>query len=100
MKYLHAFRALYRKHYLLAATASIIIIGFFGSLNVLLITMHKMNFGWMFVLFLTVMATMRFLAFFLAQFPVARVFEAALSGVLIQIILFVLIASNFFSFLS
>ncbi len=99
MKYLHALQEVYRKHFLLAATATIIIIGFVGYVNIFLITMHKMNLGWMLIMFFTVMATMRFLAFFLARFPLPRIFEAAVSGLLIQLIILLLIGLNFFSFL-
>lgn len=99
MKYLRALQDAYRRHYLLAATATIIIIGFVGTINILLISMHKMNFGWMCIMLITVIATMRFLAFFLACYPISRVFEAALSGLLIQFVILLLMGLNFFSFL-
>lgn len=94
MKYLRSFQHLYRTHFLLATTASLIIIGFVGSVNVFLISMHPPSFYWMTLLFITVMATMRFLAVFLARFPIPRIFEAALTGVLIQIFLLIFIHLN------
>ncbi len=82
------------KNYLLASTAGIIILGAIGSANVLLITAMNPSFiGWV-GLFLSVIATMRFLAFFLAQFPPKRVIEAFVSGVIIQLIILVLIFLN------
>ncbi|MGB0366748.1 MAG: hypothetical protein ACPGC8_03830 [Flavobacteriaceae bacterium] len=84
----------FSRYYLLAATASIIILGFIGSANVLFITAKNPSFlGWV-GLFLTVMATMRFLAFFLAQYPRGRVVEAFVTGVIIQLIILVLVSLN------
>ena len=72
----------FTRYYLLATIASIIILGFIGSANVLFITAKNPSFlGWI-GLYFTVMATMRFLAFFLAQYPRRRVVEAFLLQVL------------------
>ena len=84
----------FTRYYLLAATASIIILGFIGSANILFITAKKPSFlGWI-GLFFTVMATMRFLAFFLAQYPRRRVVEAFITGVILQLIILILIFLN------
>ena len=81
-------------YYLLATTASIIILGFIGSVNVLLITQDKPVFmGWVGLL-ITIMATMRFLAFFLAQFPRKRIVESFISGVILQLVILILILLN------
>lgn len=84
----------FSRYYLLAATASIIILGFIGSANVLFITANNPSFlGWI-GLFFTVMATMRILAFFLAQYPLRRVVEAFDTGVILQLIILVLVFLN------
>ncbi|MEN8813009.1 MAG: hypothetical protein ABF277_06845 [Candidatus Arcticimaribacter sp.] len=84
----------FTRYYLLAATASIIILGFIGSANVLFITaMNPSIIGWV-GLFFTVMATMRFLAFFLAQYPKKRVIESFISGVIVQLIILILVLLN------
>ena len=84
----------FSRYYLLAATASIIILGFIGSANVLLITAMNPTFmGWI-GLFLTIMATMRFLAFFLAQYPRKRVIEAFITGVIVQLMILLLVFLN------
>lgn len=84
----------FTRYYLLAATASIIILGFIGSANVLFITAKNPSFlGWI-GLFFTVMATIRFLAFFLAQYPRRRVVEAFVTGVILQLIILILIFLN------
>lgn len=84
----------FTRYYLLAATASIIILGFIGSTNVLFITAMNPSFiGWV-GLFFTVMATMRFLAFFLAQYPKKRVIESFISGVIVQLIILILVLLN------
>ena len=84
----------FTRYYLLAATASIIILGFIGSANILFITAKNPSFlGWI-GLFFTVMATMRFLAFFLAQYPRRRVVEAFITGVILQLIILILIFLN------
>ena len=84
----------FTRYYFLAATASIIILGFIGSANVLFITAKNPSFlGWI-GLFFTVMATMRFLAFFLAQYPRRRVVEAFDTGVILQLIILILIFFN------
>lgn len=84
----------FTRYYLLAATASIIILGFIGSANVLFITANNPSFmGWV-GLFFTVMATMRFLAFFLAQYPLKRVVEAFVTGVIVQLVILVLVFLN------
>ena len=84
----------FSRYYLLAATASIIILGFIGSANVLFITANNPSFlGWI-GLFFTVMATMRFLAFFLAQYPLRRVVEAFVTGVILQLIILLLVFLN------
>lgn len=84
----------FTRHYLLAATASIIILDFIGSANVLFLTAMNPSFwGWV-GLFFTVIATMRFLAFFLAQYPRRRVLEAFVTGVILQLIILVLIFLN------
>ena len=84
----------FTRYYLLAATASIIILGFIGSANVLFITAMNPSFiGWV-GLFFTVMATMRFLAFFLAQYPKKRVIESFISGVIVQLIILILVLLN------
>ena len=81
-------------YYLLATTASIIILGFIGSVNVLLITQDKPVFmGWVGLL-ITIMATMRFLAFFLAQFPRKRIVESFISGVISQLVILIVILLN------
>ena len=84
----------FTRYYLLAATASIIILGFIGSANVLFITAKNPSFiGWV-GLFFTVMTTMRFLAFFLAQYPLKRVVEAFVTGVIVQLVILVLVFLN------
>ena len=84
----------FTRYYLLAATASIIILGFIGSANVLFITANNPSFmGWV-GLFFTVMATMRFLAFFRAQYPLKRVVEAFVTGVIVQLVILVLVFLN------
>ena len=84
----------FTRYYLLAATASIIILGFIGLANVLFITAKNPSFlGWI-GLFFTVMATIRFLAFFLAQYPRRRVVEAFVTGVILQLIILILIFLN------
>ena len=84
----------FTRYYLLAATASIIILGFIGSANVLFITANNPSFmGWV-GLFFTVMATMRFLAFFLAQYPLKREVEAFVTGVIVQLVILVLVFLN------
>ena len=84
----------FTRYYLLAATASIIILGFIGSANVLFITAKNPSFlGWI-GHFFKVMATMRFLAFFLAQYPRRRVVEAFITGVILQLIILILIFLN------
>ena len=84
----------FTRYYLLAAIASIIILGFIGSANFLFITAKNPSFlGWI-DLYFTVMATMRFLAFFLAQYPRRRVVEAFVTGVILQLIILILIFLN------
>lgn len=79
----------FNRYYLLAATASIIILGFIDSANVLFITAKYPSFiGWLGI-FLTVMVTMRFLAFFLAQYSRKRVMESFITGVVLQLIILV-----------
>lgn len=94
MKILRTIRHLFRIHFLLASTATLIFIAFLGSVNIYFISMHSPNLYWMTLLLIALMATMRFLALFLARFPVSRIFEAAITGVLIQIILFFFIRYN------
>lgn len=89
MNYLHSFQKIYTTHFLLAATLSIILIGFFGSINILLITMLPINFWWWIAMVLEVFATMRFLALFIAKFPVHRVFEAFITGLSIQLLVLI-----------
>ena len=84
----------FTRYYLLAATAGIIILGFIGSASVLFITAEHPSFmGWA-GLFFTVMETMRFLAFFLAQYPKKRVIESFISGVIVQLIILILVLLN------
>ena len=94
MKFFTAFQKLYSNHFLLAAMSSLIIIGFIGSVNVFLIAQRPANLYSMFLLLIAVMATMRFLALFLARFPLGRIFESALSGVIVQLLLFIFILNN------
>ena len=83
----------FTRYYLLAATASIIILGFIGFANVLFLTAMNPSFwGWV-GLFFTV-TTMRFLAFFLTQYPRIRVVEAFVTGVILQLIILILIFLN------
>lgn len=89
MNYFYTFRQAYTTHFLLVATLSIILIGFFGSINILLITMLPINFWWWVVMVLAVFATMRFLALFIAKFPVHRVFEAFVTGISIQLLVLI-----------
>ena len=84
----------FSRYYLLAATASIIILGFMGSVNVLLITAKNPSLMEWIGLFLTLMASMRFLAFFLAQYPRKRVIESFISGVIVQLVIFILVFLN------
>ena len=84
----------FSRYYLLAATASIIILGFIGSANVLFITAKNPPFLEWIGLFFTVVATMRFLAFFLVQYPRRRVVEALVAGIILQLIVLILIFLN------
>ena len=88
------FRRIYLQHFLLATTASIILLGFIGSVNVLVVTARPFTLGGFFALLLTVVATMRFLAFFLAQYPPQRVYLSFLTGMIVQAIVFVLLWMN------
>ena len=90
MNYLLSFQKTYTSHLLLAATLSIILIGFFGSINILLITMLPITFWWWIAMVLALFATMRFLALFIAKFPVHRIFEAFVTGIIIQLSLLVI----------
>lgn len=84
----------FQTYFLLASTAGIIILGFIGSINVFFITANDPLFwGWT-GLFITVLATMRFLAFFLAQSPLYRLVEAFVSGLLIQVLITIIIFMN------
>lgn len=94
MKYFYALRDVYVQYYLLAASASILLVGFFGSINVLLIAMEPVTFLGMLGLLLTITATMRFLAFFLAQFPKNRIFESFVSGIVIQLLILMILSLN------
>jgi len=88
------FRRVYLQYFLLAATASIILLGFIESVNVLVVTARPFSLWSFFALLLTIVATMRFLAFFLAQYPPRRVYMSFLSGMIIQAIVFVLLCVN------
>ena len=84
----------FKHYYLLAATAGIIILCFLGSVNVMLITQEKPVFmGWVGLLF-TIIATMRFLAFFLAQYPRKRIIESLISGVILQLVILIIVLLN------
>lgn len=84
----------FTRYYLLAAIASIIILGFIGSANVLFITAKNPPFLEWIGLFFTVMATMPFLTFFLVQYPRRRVVEALVAGIILQLIILILIFLN------
>ncbi len=88
------FHTYFIKNYLLVSTASILVLGAIGSANVLLITAMNPSLMWWIGLLLSVMVTMHFLVFFLAQFPPKRVIASFISGVIIQLIILVLIFLN------
>ena len=94
MKYFLALRVVYLQYFLLAATASIIVVAFLASVNVLLITMRPMSFFGMLELLFSTIGMMRFMAFFLAQYPKNRIFESFLSGIVIQLIILLVLALN------
>ena len=81
-------------YYLLATSAGLILLGFVGSINVLIITDTTPSFlGWL-GLMVSVMATMRFLALFLAQYPRRRVAEAFLSGMVVELFILAFLLVN------
>lgn len=88
------FHTYFIKNYRLVSTASILVLGVIGSANVLLITAMNPSLMWWIGLLLSVMETMHFLVFFLAQFPPKRVIASFISGVIIQLIILVLIFLN------
>ena len=94
MKYFLALRVVYLQYFLLAATASIIVVAFLASVNVLLITMRPMSFFGMLELLFSTIGMMRFMAFFLAQYPKNRIFESFLSGIVIQLKILLVLALN------
>ena len=94
MKYFLALRVVYLQYFLLAATASIIVVAFLASVNVLLINMRPMSFFGMLRLLFSTIGMMRFMAFFLAQYPKNRIFEFFLSGIVIQLIILLVLALN------
>lgn len=94
MKYFYALRAIYIQYFLLSATASIIVVAFLASVNVLFLTMRPLTFFGMTGLLFTTIGMMRFLAFFLAQYPKNRIFESFLSGIVIQLLVLVLLVLN------
>ena len=94
MKYFLALRVVYLQYFILAATASIIVVAFLASVNVLLITMRTMSFFGMLGLLFSTIGMMRFMAFFLAQYPKNLIFESFLSGIVIQLIILLVLALN------
>ena len=85
---------IFHTYFLLAATAGLIILGFLGSVNVLYLTSTPPSFwGWL-GLFFTVMVTMRFLAFFLAQYPKRKLAEAFVTGILLEFLVLLFIFVN------
>ena len=81
-------------YYLLATSAGLILLGFVVSINVLIITATTPIFlGWL-CLMVSVMATMRFLALFLAQYPRRRVAEAFLSGMVVELFILAFLLVN------
>ena len=94
MKYFLALRVVYLQYFLLAATASIIVVAFLASVNVLLITMRPMSFFGMLRLLFSTIGMMCFMAFFLAQYAKNRIFESFLSGIVIQLIILLVLALN------
>ncbi|MDB2702259.1 hypothetical protein OAP99_00175 [Flavobacteriaceae bacterium] len=94
MKYFYSLRTIYCQYFLLAATASIIIVAFLASINVLLITMHPVSFFGMLGLLFSTMGMMRFLAFFLAQYPKNRIFESFITGIILQLIVLLVLVLN------
>ena len=81
-------------YYLLATSAGLILLGFVGSINVLIITATTPSFlGWL-GLMVSVMATMRFLALFLAHYPRRRVAEAFFSGMVVELFILAFLLVN------
>ena len=81
-------------YYLLATSAGLILLGFVVSINVLIITATTPIFlGWL-CLMVSVMATMRFLALFLAQYPRRRVAEAFFSGMVVELFILAFLLVN------
>ena len=81
-------------YYLLATSAGLILLGFVVSINVLIITATTPIFlGWL-GLMVSVMATMRFLALFLAQYPRRRVAEAFFSGMVVELFILAFLLVN------
>ncbi|MCH1517030.1 MAG: hypothetical protein L7T62_00265 [Flavobacteriaceae bacterium] len=93
MKCFYVLRAIYIQYFLLSATASIIVVAFLVSVNVLFLTKRPLTFFGMTGLLFTI-GMMRFLAFFLAQYPKNRIFESFLSGIVIQLMVLVLLVLN------
>ena len=85
---------IFQTYYLMAASAGLIVLSFLGSVNVLYLTSTPPSFwGWL-GLFFTVMATMRFLAFFLAQYPKRKLAEAFVTGILLEFLVLLFIFVN------
>ena len=81
-------------YYLMAATTSLILLSFLGSINVLFLTAGQPSFwGWL-GLFFTVMATMRFLALFLALYPKRKLAEAFVTGILLEFLVLLFVFVN------
>ena len=81
-------------YYLLATSAGLILLGFVGSINVLIITATTSSFLRWLGLMVSVMATMRFLALFLAQYPRRRVAEAFFSGMVVELFILAFLLVN------
>ena len=78
----------------MAASSGLIILGILGSVNIMNLTSIQSSFwGWQ-GLFLTVMATMRFMAFFLAQYPKRKLAEAFVTGILLEFLVLLFIFMN------
>lgn len=94
MNLLKHFRKTYRSNYLLAISASLILLSILGSINIMLITQQGMTAGGIVSLLLTTFATMFFLASVLAQFRFKKLYAIFWISLCFQLIMLILLSMN------